>query len=192
MTHTDKPRDDSYGSSRKSEESVWEPLPLSNALMGHLIVGAIGAVASLALMGIAQLASLAPPASFQILCGGAVGSWLLISIAGTFIERRFVLARKHDDPGSGLKALLLFLLAIPAGLLAGAIIGAGDGQWVVVATLAVLVGHGLELVFLARPWRDGMTRGEVREAWDKTKTMTAEVFAEEINDAKQHQREKRD
>lgn len=161
----------------------WEPLPLSNALMGHLMIDAIGALLSFALLYAAQLTQLTTYASFGVLAGGAICGWLLMSVTGTLLERRFVLVKQHDDPGSWTKTGLLILIAVIAGVFAGFIIGAGDTRWLFVATTASLIGYGIEFGAFVQPWRDGMTRSDVRTAWDQTKTMTSELFSEEIKAA---------
>lgn len=172
------------------DDSDWEILPLGHALSGHLMVDIVGAAIALAGLAGAKFGGLVPHASFELLFGGVICGWIAYSTVGTFVDRMFSKAAKHDDPGSWPKAVLLFVLTIPAGILAGLVVGAGDLRWMVFGALAFFFGYGVELAFLDEPWSDGTTRAEVRDKWEQTKVMTKDVFSEEIDDAKRRRAER--
>lgn len=115
-----------------------------------------------------------------------------MAVVSTFVERVFVVRQQHDDPGSALKAFLLYVVAVLAGCVGGAIIGTFDPRWIVVGMAASLVGYGIELTFFTEPWKDGMTRGEFHDKWEKTEDLTHDIFSEEIEDAKDRSRRRHD
>jgi hypothetical protein len=157
-------------------DDTWTPLPFENALSGHLMVGVIGGAMALVLLAGSMWVGLTPGVSVGTLFGGVVVGWLIVSFVGTLIERRYSIARRHDSPGSWSKTAWLAVLNIPAGAVAGLIIGTGDPSWTLAGLGAFFIGYGVDLAFIADPWKDGMTRGEFREKWQDTKRMTSRVL----------------
>lgn len=168
--------------SAHENDETWTPLPFGNALSGHLMVGVIGGGIAFALLAASMWINLTPDVSTGTLFGGVVVGWLIVAVVGTLIERRYSIARHHDDPGSWSKTVWLTVLNIPAGIIAGLIVGVGDVSWVLAGLAAFFVGYGIDLAFIGNPWKDGMTRGEFRGKWQETKKMTSRVLTDDDTD----------
>lgn len=160
-------------------DNSWSPLPFGNALSGHLMVGVIGGVIAFAFLMVSMWTGLTPRTSLGTVYGGVIVGWLIVAFAGTIIERRYSIARRHDSPGSWSKTAWLTALNIPAGIVAGLVIGMGSLSWALAGLLAFFIGYGIDIAFISDPWKDGMTREEFRGKWRETKEMTSQVFDED-------------
>lgn len=152
---------------------------MGNALMGHALVDLVGAGIVALLLLAAERFRLTPHAIvwdnmwLGILCG-----WAVMFVVATFIERAFVVTRKHDDPGSWLKTILITAVAIPAGLACQYFAALPGKTWAVLVLGSHVIAYGIEHVAILQQWRDGMPRAEVRDAWEKTKDLTRDTFSD--------------
>lgn len=168
----------------------WHPLPLGNAFVGHLSIALLGtAILAIFLWAIDNVLPLNMP-HIDIL-SAVIVAYAAYATLGTLVDRYFSLKYRHDDPGNKVKTVLLYLVCAVSGALAGLVGSGGSWEWVGLGALIGVISFGVELTFLTEPWRDGMTRNEFRDKWDRTKDMTHEVFSEEIDDAKDRMRDGR-
>lgn len=159
----------------------WTPLPFRDALVGHFLVGMIGGVVSFVLLLVAPWVHLAPTTSGATIFRGALIAWLIVSAGGAVIDRRFVLAARHDDPGSGSKTACLVAWNALAGVASGLFIGMGDPGWVLAGLLAVSLGFGIDIALLTEPWKDGSTREDARR---RRQELDAETGREQADDGR--------
>lgn len=157
----------------------WRPVPFGNALMGHAVVDLIGAILTALLVFLANYFGVAPgDMHWDSMWMGIAGGWLTAAVLATLIERAFVVKHQHDDPGSWPKTALVTLASVPAGMVCFLISGKTGSTWLLAILGAHFIGYGVEHIAILQQWRDGMTRPEVREAWEETKKLTHDTFGE--------------
>lgn len=153
------------------------PPPLSFALMGHLITGAVKGVAIAVLLWASGLIGVAPDYSASAAIFAAIIAVVAVEIVTTLVERAFVLRHQHPDPGSVPMALVDALIPIPFGVLAGAVV-TQTISGVIAALVVTVFVYWVALVALEQPWSEGDTQEDVRRKIDETEAMSREQFGD--------------
>lgn len=156
----------------------FSPPPFSFALMGHLATGMVkAAVIALLLWGLGPTGWTASVSAGSAITT-AVVVMVAIELATTGVERIFVLRRRHPDPGSITMTVIVAVLPLPIGLLAGLVLGPAPSS-ALTTMFVTTAAYGIALVTLERPWADGDTQADIRRKHEETRAMTREQFRSE-------------
>lgn len=161
-------------------ESTWTPIPFSMAWTGHLITGCLTSFSVLVLVGLSR-GLFSWQSDFSKSFVTVAICWILTETLSTFSDRWQERVQQRDSPGGWLPAVARIVSFVLVYLLVS-LITLRYSQDVILCVTAATIVVFCELLLL-RPWQPGLTRTQVRVAWEETKLMTKRVAREDESES---------
>lgn len=154
----------------------WTPVPFQYVLTGHLFTGGIIGIGTLIISDIlAYFLVEEPPYALTFMAVGL--SVVLKESAAAALSYRRSLKFENPAPGGLVVPFANVAFAVVSyGLVCGLILGF-SAMFAIIVSSALLLEIGTAVA--SRSWDPGMTREEVRTAWEETKKMTTELAQED-------------
>ncbi len=164
----------------ETKRESWTPIPFGNVMTGYLVVNAVKCVAYLLLLWLGGLVMPRFALPFDELATSVIVAALVGAIPQAVVFRRFTLQERRDDSLSPLCPILesavMLIVASGVGYLITRTVGTSLAVGVVMAAIDLAGG----LITMPKREDQIMSREKVAENMEKTRTMTQEVFADEI------------